>query len=184
MVMKKKISSRHGNGQWELYVDGACSGNPGEAGIGIVIKESGKRIKAFSKSIGEATNNIAEYLALIYALQEAIFLKAGNVKVHTDSELMVKQITGFYKIKNQILKLFFGQVQHLIEGFQHFELHHISRTKNSEADQLAKAAISHKIAKPRQNFLNFGEESTAKKQVKVVASLFENIGEESPSSVG
>ncbi len=152
----------------EIFVDGACSGNPGPAGIGVVIKRGGKVIGEISKSIGEATNNIAEYSALVYALQEALVLKAPRVKVFTDSELMFHQLTGNYKVKDAKLKFLHDQVQHLKRGFANVELVHVPREKNKEADKLATSSL---------NNIN-------KKQAKMVATLFDNSVEESPSSEG
>jgi ribonuclease HI len=153
------------NKSLEIFVDGACSGNPGEAGIGVVINRGGKTVKEISHAIGEATNNIAEYSALIYALQEAIVLKAGKLRIFTDSELLFRQITGVYRVKNEKLKVLFDRVRHLMRGFDHVDIHHVCREKNKEADRLA-------------------AQSLKKKQTKVVAPLFEDIGEESPSSTG
>ncbi len=147
-----------------FYVDGACSGNPGPAAIGVVVKENGKVIKEIAKPIGEATNNIAEYTALIYALQEALVQKAKCVQVFTDSELMYKQVTGSYKVKHQNIKTLFEQVQHLLQGLEKFEIQHVPREQNKEADKLATDIL--------------------KSQAKVVASLFDHSGEESPSSEG
>src|ERR1051325_4213269 len=122
----------------EIFTDGACSGNPGPAAIGVVIKTNGETIKEISRSIGNATNNIAEYTALIWALQEALVLKADEVFVKTDSELMYKQIIGEYKVKHEGIKPLFDQVEHLIKGFKRAEFKHVPREQNSEADQLAR----------------------------------------------
>jgi len=110
---------------WEIFIDGACSGNPGEAGIGIVINHGGKTVKEISKVIGEATNNIAEYSALIYALQEATALKARKLKIFTDSELLFRQVTGVYKVKNDKLKFLYDQIQLLMKEFDHVDLNHV-----------------------------------------------------------
>ena len=125
----------------EIFTDGACSGNPGEAAVGVVIKQDGKVLKEISKTIGPATNNIAEYTALIYALQEALILRADSLKIFTDSELMYKQVTGQYKVKHENIKSLFDQVQHLWKGFKHIELIHVLREKNKEADMLATTAL-------------------------------------------
>ena len=151
--------------QLHIYIDGACSGNPGEAAIGVVLKKDGKTIKEIAKGIGEATNNIAEYSALVYALQEALILHEKKILVYTDSELLAKQLTGQYKIKNKNLQLLFEQVQHLTKGFESLEIKQIPREQNKEADKLATGLLK-------------------KKQAKVVAPLFEHSGEESPSSKG
>ena len=151
---------------FEIFIDGACRGNPGEAAIGLVIYDDGKKVKEVFKLIGEATNNVAEYTAMIYALQEALMLKAQRIKIFTDSELLFKQVTGQYDVKNGLLQKLFDQVQQLSEGFEHVELKHIPREQNEEADELASKAFK------------------TKKQVKVVASLSNDGGEESPSSKG
>ncbi len=153
---------------FEIFTDGACSGNPGEAGIGVVIFEKEKPIKRLSESIGEATNNIAEYAALIYALQEALMLKGDQVKVNTDSQLMCSQVRGTYKIKEPSLKFLHGLVGHLIKGFKSFEIQYIPRERNKDADKLATKAIT--VRK--------------KEQAKVVAPTLFDVGEESPSSKG
>lgn len=151
--------------EFEIYIDGACSGNPGEASIGVVIKEGGKTVKEISKTIGPATNNIAEYSALIYGLQEALIEKAAGVNIVTDSELLFHQVKGKYKVKNENLKILWDQVQHLAKGFEHIDIKHVPREQNKEADHLASQALK-------------------SKQAKVVAPLFNNEGEESPSSEG
>jgi ribonuclease HI len=125
----------------DIFVDGACSGNPGPAGIGIVIKKDGTVIKEIARSIGSATNNIAEYTALIYALQEALALKAQQVHVTTDSELMHRQVIGLYKVKHGNIKPLFDQVKHLMQGFEKFELTHVPREANAEADKLSRQGV-------------------------------------------
>ncbi|VAX36582.1 Ribonuclease HI [hydrothermal vent metagenome] len=128
----------------EIFTDGACSGNPGPAGIGVVINRDGKRLKEISRSIGEATNNIAEYSALICALQEALIFKANRLNVFMDSELICKQIAGSYKVKNEKLKPLFDQVKQLLRGFENVNIQHVLRAKNKEADKLATAAVKRK----------------------------------------
>ena len=82
--------------QFEIYIDGASKGNPGESGIGVVILSGGEVIKNISSYIGKATNNVAEYTALIYALQEALVLKADDICIRTDSQLLYRQIPKNY----------------------------------------------------------------------------------------
>lgn len=148
-----------------IFTDGACQGNPGPASIAFVIKENGQDLVVFAQSIGAATNNVAEYTAVIYALQEALMLRADEVILHTDSELLARQLTGVYKVKEEHIKGLFDQLQHLLKGFKHFEIRHIPREQNNQADTLAKNII-------RQE------------QTKVVASTPKIVGEESPSSTG
>src|SRR3989338_2057883 len=116
-----------------MYIDGASEGNPGKAGIGVVICEEAQVIKNLSKFIGQATNNVAEYAALIFALQEALMQGATNVEIKTDSQLLANQINKRYKVKNTNLKLFFEQAQHLISGFENFKIDYIPRTMNKGA---------------------------------------------------
>lgn len=125
----------------EIYIDGASEGNPGKSGVGAIICEDGQVVKNISKYIGEATNNVAEYLALIFALQEALMSRASDVIVKTDSELLCNQINKNFKVKSSNLKVFFEQAQHLISGFDRFKIEHIPRTANKGADKLATKAI-------------------------------------------
>lgn len=136
------------NRRFSIYSDGACSGNPGPAGVGVVIKEGENVVKEISRPIGDATNNIAEYTALIYALQEALILHADDVQVFTDSELLFKQVKGLYQVKEPGIKRLFDQLKHLMSGFQHLEIQHIPREKNKDADRLAKQAIKKKSSAP------------------------------------
>lgn len=125
----------------EIFIDGACQGNPGEASVGVVVRRNGCVTKNISQFIGEATNNIAEYTALIYALQEALIQRADHVKINTDSALLYHQIIGDYKIKDSDLKSLWAQVDHLTKGFESFEIKYIPREQNKEADRLATQAI-------------------------------------------
>lgn len=125
-----------------LYIDGSAKGNPGKAAIGIVIyNQKGVSIKKVSKYIGIATNNVAEYLAFIYGLQEALMLKANNVCLYTDSELLVKQMNGLYRVKDNLLFQLFLLGQHLKKSFEKIEFIQISHSENKEADHLANVAI-------------------------------------------
>lgn len=130
-----------------IYIDGASKGNPGPSAAGIIIKRDGKKFKEIAKPIGEATNNVAEYYALIFALQEALILKAKRIKVCTDSELLFKQLTGAYVVKSENLKVLFEQIEQLAQGFNRFEIKHIPREENKEADKLASSVLKKKQAK-------------------------------------
>ena len=127
----------------DIYVDGGSRGNPGPAGIGCVLyDESRKKIKDFSKYIGLATNNIAEYNAVIYGLQEALFQKIDAIRLFLDSELVAQQLAGEYRVKDAKIKPLFEQVLHLISGFKKVEIKRIDREKNKEADKLVNKAIN------------------------------------------
>lgn len=124
-----------------LYSDGASLGNPGKAGIGFLLYSSDRRlINKDAKPIGVATNNVAEYLALIYGMQAALSKGARELICYSDSELLVNQVTGKYKVRNTNLLLLYNQVKHLIGLFEIVRFNHISRDNNSEADKLAKKA--------------------------------------------
>lgn len=124
-----------------IYTDGAARGNPGPAGIGIVIKNEKKVLLEVSDFIGKATNNIAEYMALIRGLEEAIDLGEDEVEVFADSELMVKQIQGEYRVKNQGLIPLHHHVKSLIKKFKSFDISYITRQDNKRADSLANQGI-------------------------------------------
>lgn len=125
-----------------IYVDGAARGNPGHAGIGILIlSEGGKILKSMGRYLGKTTNNVAEYQALIAALKEAKTIGVSTIKVFADSELMVKQVKGEYKIKSEGLKPLYKEAITLLMGFKGYDIIHIDREKNFEADRLANQAI-------------------------------------------
>ncbi len=127
----------------QIFADGGARGNPGPAGIGVILlDENGERIEEISKYIGTATNNVAEYMAVIYGLQAAIFKNARKAILHVDSELVAKQLRGEYRVKNQDLKKFFGIALNLFRGFDKVEVREIPREKNKEADVLVNKAIN------------------------------------------
>lgn len=133
--------------QLEIYIDGASKGNPGPAGIGVIICKDAEVVKNISTFIGNATNNFAEYTALIYGLQEALLLKAERVKINTDSQLLYRQIKREYKVKNANIIGLYNQVLHLMSGFNAVEMNHIPRENNRGADKLASKAIKQAIRK-------------------------------------
>ena len=147
----------------EIFTDGGCSGNPGEAAIGVVIKDGTKTIRTLSRAIGQGTNNIAEYTALIAALQEALILKADEVSVKTDSELMCRQVSGAYAVKHENLKPLFEQVKHLVTGFNSFKIAHVPREQNSEADALVRQVLKKAGQDGRSGAHGAGEESPSSK---------------------
>lgn len=135
--------------QLEIYIDGAAKGNPGHAGAGVIICENGQVIKNIAQYIGKATNNVAEYTALIYALQEALMLKAENIIIYTDSQLLYRQCTGQYKVKHVNILNLFNQARHLMSGFKQVSLKHIPRQENSGADKLANKAVRDALKKAK-----------------------------------
>jgi len=126
-----------------LFVDGAARGNPGPAGIGVVILgQNNTKLKEYYKYIGNTTNNIAEYNALVYGLQEALSIGAKELLIKLDSELVAKQIKGEYKVKNKNIKPLFDQAIHMLNKFEKIEVKHVDRKENKVADKLANKAIN------------------------------------------
>lgn len=126
----------------DIFIDGASRGNPGPSGIGIVFCDGQNNIvKKLFKFIGNTTNNVAEYSALIYAMQEALIDRYDDVKLKSDSELLTKQLTGEYKVKNDNLRPYYEMFRHIVRGFDKIEVISITRENNSIADKLANKAI-------------------------------------------
>ena len=125
-----------------INTDGLSKGNPGTAAIGATIKdERGKMLATISQRIGITTNNVAEYKALIAALQKALKLKATQVEVRSDSELMIRQLSGRYKIKSVVLRPLYLEAAQLLGQFESVTLKSIPRELNPAADKLANDAV-------------------------------------------
>lgn len=133
----------------EIYIDGASKGNPGPSGIGVIICRNGEVIKNISSYIGNTTNNVAEYTALIYGLQEGMMLGAKCVKINTDSQLLCRQINRVYKIKSSNILGLYNQFTHLRSAFSEVRINHIPRQNNRGADKLATQAIKKQLSKER-----------------------------------
>lgn len=125
----------------EIYTDGGARGNPGPAGIGVVIWSGHTLVSRHKEFIGHATNNQAEYKAVILGLREAKKLGAKELIFYLDSELVVNQLSRKFKIKDSDLGLLFVKVWNLIIGFKSVNFQHIPREKNKEADKLVNQAI-------------------------------------------
>jgi ribonuclease HI len=128
-----------------IYTDGASRNNPGEAGAGVSIMQHGLPLEGISRYLGTTTNNIAEYTAAIIGLERAVQLGASKVRLCADSELMVKQLNGQYKVKNEGLKPLHTRVKQLIARIGCVEIQYIPRERNKDADALANKAIDEKI---------------------------------------
>jgi ribonuclease HI len=128
-----------------IYTDGASRNNPGEAGAGVFILKDGKPFETIARYLGTTTNNIAEYSAAIIGLEHAVKLGAVKVKLLADSELLVKQVNGLYKVKNEGLKPLHAEVKELIAKIGSVEVQYIPRERNKEADALANKAIDEKL---------------------------------------
>ncbi|MFH1990752.1 MAG: ribonuclease HI family protein [Patescibacteria group bacterium] len=128
-----------------IYTDGASRGNPGQSALGVVIEdEHGKVLKEYSHYLGEATNNQAEYEAVIFALQKAKQLKIKELEIRTDSELIGKQLRGEYKIKDSDLQPLFIKAWNLRLDYEKVIVKIISREQNKKADKLANRELDAK----------------------------------------
>ena len=126
----------------QLFSDGASRGNPGEAGAGIaILDEQGNELVGASQYLGQCTNNEAEYRALLFGLEKCAEFGRGSLKLHLDSELIVKQIRGEYKVKHPNLKPLHKKAMQKLSGFASLRITHVRREKNSRADELANKAI-------------------------------------------
>src|SRR5580704_1552392 len=124
------------------YSDGGARGNPGPAGYGVVIQDQGgRKVASLSEYLGHQTNNVAEYQGLIAALEYATAHSPKALKVISDSELLVRQIKGIYKVKNAALQDLHARAKELIAQLDWFSIGHVLRGKNQEADELANAAM-------------------------------------------
>jgi ribonuclease HI len=124
------------------HIDGASRGNPGPAAYGVVMEsEDGTPLATCSKTLGHATNNFAEYHALLAALEYAIEHKVGRLNVLTDSELLARQIQGAYKVRSPDLKPLYDRARSAIARLESFSIQHVCREQNSEADRLANLAL-------------------------------------------
>jgi len=124
------------------HIDGGARGNPGPAGYGVVIEDqAGQRVAGLSQYLGHRTNNYAEYSGLLAALEYALAHGPKALKVISDSELMVRQIKGVYKVRNAALLELYQKAQQLIRQLEWFEIGHVLRESNREADRLANEAM-------------------------------------------
>ncbi|MGH7930882.1 MAG: ribonuclease HI family protein [Candidatus Binatia bacterium] len=127
---------------WLLMVDGAARGNPGKAGCGAAIcDENGVTVKELSRYLGETTNNVAEYEALLMGLEALIALGKKNIRVQSDSELMVRQLNGRYRVRDAKLQSLFERARDLLRHFDRCTILHVRREANKLADKLANRGI-------------------------------------------
>ncbi len=125
-----------------IRTDGGARGNPGPAGIGVVIEdEHGKAVEEHKRFLGVKTNNQAEYEAVILGLERAKHLKADSVKVYADSELLVKQANGEYRVKHENIKPLYARMRALVLQIGHVSFEHVRRAENTRADALANEAM-------------------------------------------
>lgn len=125
-----------------VNVDGGARGNPGPAAIGVVVQDAEENIlEEHGEKIGEATNNVAEYKALIRGIERAADLGADSLELRGDSELVVKQMLGQYKVKHPDMKPLNARAKELLAGIPDWSIIHVRREKNADADRLVNQAL-------------------------------------------
>ena len=143
-----------------VFSDGASRGNPGPAGIGGLARNAaGEIVLEVWEYLGETTNNVAEYYALIRILEESAKLGCDSVKVHTDSQLVANQVVGSFKVKSQALRPLVARVRALLDDYRTVQVDYIPREKNIECDRLANRGINEGLAGLREPILEKGERS-------------------------
>ena len=131
----------------KAWIDGAARGNPGPAGFGVCLEHRNRQTTAIG-ALGRTTNNVAEYAALVAALTLAPRLELEHLVVHSDSQLLVRQMKGEYRVKASHLKPIHQRALGLVRLFSRVEIHHVRREENREADRLANLAIDDNAACP------------------------------------
>jgi ribonuclease HI len=134
--------------EWLVMVDGAARGNPGHAGCGAVILDGkGTVVKELSRYLGHATNNVAEYEALLLGLEALLQLGKKRIRIQSDSQLLVRQLNGEYRVKDEKLKRLFQRAVTLLRQFDAYRILHVPRELNRLADRLANQGIDDAIKK-------------------------------------
>jgi ribonuclease HI len=125
-----------------VNVDGGARGNPGPAAIGVVVRDAGGEVlEERGERIGRATNNVAEYRALLLGIELAAAHGASELDLLGDSELIVRQVEGRYKVKDAMMKELHAEVKRALEGFESWSIRHVRRAENADADRLVNEAL-------------------------------------------
>jgi ribonuclease HI len=124
-----------------VNVDGGARGNPGPAAIGVVVRSEGEIVAEVGEKIGQATNNVAEYKALLKGIELAAEHGASELELVGDSELVVRQVEGRYKVKNAGMKELHEEVKRALRDFDSWSIHHVRRAENADADRLVNEAL-------------------------------------------
>jgi ribonuclease HI len=130
-----------------IHIDGGSRGNPGEAGFGVYVEAPDGTATELYGYIGRATNNVAEYQALLHALRHALARGATRVRILSDSELVVRQVAGQYKVKHPDMIPLHQEARSLMRRFERITLDHVRREQNREADRLANRALDERASK-------------------------------------
>ncbi len=158
------------------YIDGASRGNPGPGAIGVIIEKERRPLLELSQYIGHTTNNVAEYTALITAIEETLRLGGEHLHVFSDSQLVVRQMDGSYKVKSPNIVPLFQRASTLCQRLKSFHIEHIERAVNSRADDLADRIVRH---------YQSGKSNLRRSQSRPGGrSAGSTSGEESPGSAG
>jgi ribonuclease HI len=144
--------------RFRAAIDGGSRGNPGPAAWGVaVLDEDGRSIEGHAGVLGHATNNVAEYHGLLEALKLARLRGASDVEILADSELVVRQIRGEYRVRNADLKPLCAEARRVIDGFGRFRISHVRRERNREADRLVNRALNRLEADPEATAIRIHE---------------------------
>ena len=127
--------------RYTVNVDGGARGNPGPAAIGVVLRADGEVLEEVGETIGEATNNVAEYRALLRGIELAAARGASELELIGDSELVVRQVEGRYKVKNAGMKELHEEVKRALREFDSWSIRHVRRAENADADRLVNQAL-------------------------------------------
>jgi len=127
--------------RFTVNVDGGARGNPGPAAIGVVLRDGGEVVEEVGETIGEATNNVAEYRALLRGIELATERGATDLELVGDSELVVRQVEGRYKVKNPGMKELHEEVKRALRGLDSWSIRHVRRAENADADRLVNQAL-------------------------------------------
>jgi len=138
---------------WKIHIDGAARGNPGPAAYAFIIHKEGSPPLEEKGTLGTMTNNLAEYTALVRALERAHAQGAQRLIIHSDSELLVKQMNGEYRVKNPDLRVLYDRARELSGQFKQVVIRHVPREHNSRADQLCNEALDEAAPEGRRPFL-------------------------------
>lgn len=150
-----------------VHIDGASRGNPGAAAYAVVIRRPGGEVVEESASIGTETNNVAEYTGLVKALEKARSLGLKKLHIHSDSELLVKQMNGEYRVKNADLQSLFAEAKELQRQFEHVRLTHVRREQNKRADELCNIVLDGE--KPKKSVASSSNKSSQQKAQGLVS---------------
>jgi len=164
-----------------VYTDGASRGNPGRSGAGVwITDEEGRKIAETGRYLGHRTNNEAEYQALLLGLRESKRFRARTIRILMDSELIVRQVKGLYRVRDLNLRTLYKKVMDDLKEFSSFEIEFIPREQNAEADRLANQAIQRGIEKEKREESRRGTDGRSCHR----SIQRGGAGEESPSSTG